>query len=346
MTINIKIANDSESKEWDKLVDSSPHGAIFHTWKWLKIMEKHSGSKLYPVIGLKGTTQIGVYPLFYQKKLSVKTVFSPPPQLAIPYLGPALVNYDKLKQDKKESIFIELQRQVNDFISSELKPNYVSISSPSGLLDARPFLWTDYQVEPLYNYLIDLSQGSDYVWKGFKKRLRQNINRAKTRGISLREGFKEDLELMYDSLFDRYKEQSKTLPISKRYLLDIYSSFHPGNMRIFVAEYQREIVGEMVDMYYGSKVVSWLGSAKANVEGISPNELIQWEAIKWACEHEFKHYEEIGGNTPRLCHYKSKFNPTLSVYFLARKYSTSTKLLEKVYRQVGKSKHILMRRNE
>ena len=336
MSVKLEIVGEDERDRWDTLVESSPHGTIFHTWKWLKIMEKHTESKLYPVIGLKGTTPIGVFPLFYQKNFLVKMMFSPPPHLAMPYLGPALVDYDKLKQGKKESIFIEFQKQVDDFIFSEPKPSYVSISSSPSLLDSRPFKWTGYEVEPMYNYLFDLSGGADYVWKGFKKHLRQNISRAENRGITIKEGFKEELELIYDSLFDRYKEQDITLPVTKEYLLDLYSSFHPHSLRIFVAEYQREIIGGMVDIYYGSKVVSWLGNAKANVEGVSPNELIQWEAIKWACEHDFKYYEEVGGNTPRLCHYKSKYNPNLSVYLSAGKYSTHIKFLETVYKHVRK----------
>ena len=338
MTIDIKIATDSDSKEWDKLVDSSPHGTIFHTWKWLKIMEKHSGCKLYPIMGLKGTTPIGVFPLFYQRMFFVKAMFSPPPQLAVPYLGPALVDYEKLKQDKKESIFIEFQKQVDDFIFSELKPNYAQINLSPGLLDSRPFKWRGYQVEPMYNYLFDLSRGADYVWMGFKKHLRQNIRRAENRGISVKEGFKDDLVLIFDVLFDRYKEQNKTLPFSCGYLLDAYSSVHPRNMRIFVAEYQREFIGGLVDLYYKDKVVSWLGNAKAKVEGVSPNELIQWEAIKWACEHDFKYYEEVGGNTERLCLFKSKYNPNLSVYFTVKKCSTTFNFLETMYKKVGEFK--------
>jgi len=337
MSIKLRVTEEDERDKWDAMVEASPHGAIFHTWKWLKIMEKHTGSKLYPLIGLKGTTPIGVFPLFYQKKFLIKAVFSPPPNMAIHHLGPLLVDYDNLKQDKKESIFIEFQKQVDDFISSELKPNYIHISSPSGLLDSRPFKWTGYQVEPMYNYLIDLSKGKDYVWGQFKKRLRQNINRAEKRGISIEEGSKEELEMIYDSFIARYEEQHKIPSLSKGYLLDLYEVFSPKNLNIFIAKYKEEFAGGIIDIYYKDKVVSWLGNAKANVDGISPNEIVQWEAIKWAIEHGFKYYEELGGNTPRLCPFKTKYNPNLSIYFSAKKYSSFfIKQLETVYRQMFK----------
>ena len=336
MSVELEIVGEEERDKWDTLVDRSPHGNIFHTWKWLKIMEKHSGSKLYPVIGLNGTTPIGVYPLFYQKKFLVKTVFSPPPQLAIPYLGPALVDYDKLKQDKKELIFIEFQKQVDDFVCSELKPNYVSIYSSPSLLDSRPFKWTGYQVEPMYSYLIDLSKGADYVWKQFKSELRKNIIKAEEKEVDIENSSKEVLEIIYDSLFSRYEEQGRVLPLSKGYLLDVYDSFHPQNMHIFVAKYQDEFIAGAIKLHYKNMLISWIGHAKTSLRG-TPNDLLQWHVIKWACEQDLKYYDLIGANISIICHYKSKYNPNISMYYSLKKYSSFiTKMMETAYPQILK----------
>lgn len=341
MNIELEIAGEDERDKWDTLVETSPHGTIFHTWEWLKIMEKHMKSRLYPVIGLKGTTMIGIYPLFFLKNYFFKSVFSPPPWVSVPYLGPVIADYNKLKQDRKESIFIEFQKEVDYFIKSELKPYYTQISSPPGLLDARPFKWTGYHIEPIYNYIIDLSKGVDYVWEQFKKNIRQNISRAIRRGISVEEGSKDDLEWIYETFTKRYEEQGRKVSISKRYLLDLYDFFHPQNMKIFVAKYNSELVGGMVDIYYKDKVVSWLGNTKANVENVSPNELLQWGAIKYAIEHGLKYYEEMGANTERLCYYKSKYNPNLSICFSGKKYSSPvSKLAEIAYFKVLKPVHI------
>lgn len=102
MSIELKIADENDAKLWDKIVESSPHGTLFHIWKCLKIIEKYSKTKLYPVMVFKGTVPIGCIPLFYQKKLWMKLLFSPPPHVALSRLGPVLVNYDELKQHKRE----------------------------------------------------------------------------------------------------------------------------------------------------------------------------------------------------------------------------------------------------
>ncbi len=339
MSIELEIVGEDEKDKWDTLVETSPHGTIFHTWEWLKIMEKHTKSKLYPIVGMKGTTIIGIYPLFCLKNFSLKSVFSPPPWVSVPYLGPVIADYDKLKQDKKESIFTDFQREVDKFIESEIKPNYTLISSPPGLLDARPFKWAGYHVEPIYNYIIDLSKGEDYVWEQFKKNLRQNINRAIREGSRMEEGSKEELEWIINAIARRYEEQGKVASTSIGYLLDLYDTFYPQNMKIFVAKYNDEVVSGMIDIYYKDKVVSWLGNTKANVEGRSPNELLQWEAIKYATENGMKYYEEMGANTERLCGYKSKYNPDLLICFSAKKYSFMAKLAEIVYFKALKPMH-------
>ena len=49
MNIDTKI---SDKREWKKLEENPQYDMIFHTWEWLKIVEKHANMKLYPIIGI------------------------------------------------------------------------------------------------------------------------------------------------------------------------------------------------------------------------------------------------------------------------------------------------------
>jgi len=67
----------------------------------------------------------------------------------------------------------------------------------------------------------------------------------------------------------------------------------------------------------------WVGIPKSDLVGISPNALIQWEAIKWAHAHGLRFYEEMdAGDDPRLRYFKSKYNPELVIWYSATKYSS------------------------
>jgi len=324
MTINLKIAVEGDGGLWDDVVEKSPHGTLFHTWEFLKIVEKHTKSTLYPILGLRGTTPIGVYPLFLQKKHSSNLVFSPPPGTLLLYMGPVLIDYDKLKQSKKESIFQEFQKKINEFLHSEIQYNYVRIRASPGFIDSRPFLWTDYTVEPLYTYSIDLNKnGYEAVWKNFNKQVRIDINKTEREGVKAREGSRRDLELLQDSIADRFMKQGFRPRDHSRYLDNIYDSFHPDNFRVFVGEYKDNVVGGLTLFCYKERVSLWMGIPKTDLKGIYPNDLVLWESIKWASENGFKEYEIMdAGDDPRLRHFKSKFNPELSLWYSAEKYSS------------------------
>ena len=133
MDIELQIAEENEREKWNMLVENSSHGTIFHTWEWLKIVEKHVNMRLYPIIGMRGSNIIGIYPLFLHRNFILRAVFSPPPWVAVPYLGPVILEYEKLKQDKRESVFIAFQRKVDEFIREEMKAHYSLIKTAPGL---------------------------------------------------------------------------------------------------------------------------------------------------------------------------------------------------------------------
>ena len=335
--MKLKIVNEDEKKIWEDLVEKSPHGTIFHTWKFLKIIEKYTKNKFYPIVCFKGTTPVGVYPLFFQKKFLLKMVFSPPPYVAVPYLGPAFVDYDNLKQSKKESFFIRFQEQVNDFIIKELGGSYFYLSVMPALMDCRPLKWAGYKINPRYSYTIDLSAGIDDLWKNITKNLRNDINRAKREGVYIEEGSKKELFELYDILVQRYAEQGKVVNVSKEYLNEIFDKFHPENIGITVAKHDQELITGCINLYYKDRTYFWIGNPKPYIEIPNANELLTWEAIRNASEKGYRYYEIIGIATmERLHRHYSKLNPNFTAYYSAVKQNFLSEIAESGYNNILK----------
>lgn len=315
MIIELKIASEEESEKWDELVEKSPHGTIFHTWKWLRIMEKYTGTKLYPIIGFKGTTPIGVYPLFYQKRFLNKVVFSQPPNTGINYLGPLIADYDKLKENKRLSTFSEFHAQVDRFIVAKLKTNYVSISLPIGLIDCRPFKWTGYQIVPVYNYLLELSEDTNHVLEKFKVFF--SGEKTEKEGIYVEQCSKEDFHSFYD-LFVKMQEGQKCLIISQGYLFELFDLF-PQNAKVFVAKQEDKVVDGAIFLCNGKRFIKWISSIMNTKEAI-----ILYKAIRWASKYGFKYYEESSMSSRED---EPKFNyDLLEMRFVADKFSFSGKV--------------------
>jgi hypothetical protein len=338
MTIEIRLAKNSDAKEWDRIVDESPHGTLFHHWDWLKIAENHTRSTLYPLIGTKNGDAVGVFPLFFQKKGPLRMVFSPPPHAALFYLGPVLTGCDTLRQEKKEEIYLDFLNSVEDFIHNELKANYISISLSPALNDPRPFDWSGYQVEPLYDYEIDLSKGSEFLFQTIDKKQRQDLTRAKKKGITVEVGQKNEFEKILDLMEIRYAQQQKVVTVPRSYLADIFNSYKE-NVTVFVAKYDQEIVTGLIDLHYKDTIYSWIGNLKPIIKiSPSPTDLLNWEAVSFGCEQGFNYYVLLSAaGNERLHSYSSaKFNPILKIRYNAKKTSISTELFEKGYINIFK----------
>jgi hypothetical protein len=333
MTVDIRIANNADAQEWDRIISESPHGTLFHTWNWLKIAEKNTLSKLYPLIAMKSSTIIGVIPLFFQKKGPVRMVFSPPPHTTLFYLGPVLVGSNTLKQEKWEHIYFDFQNSVHNFIINVLKANYISISLSPALQDPRPFRWSGYSIEPLYDYEIDLTKGTEYLFRTIDKKQRQDLNRAKKRGITVEVGQKKDFDKILDLMEIRYKQQNKIIRVPRSYLDDIYDSYKDF-LTIFVAKFEDEIVTGLIDFHYKDTIYSWIGNLKPVIPiSPSPTDLLNWEAVNYGCEHGFKSYVLLSsaGNKRLYAYSSAKFNPELRIRYLAKNTSLVTHLFEKGY---------------
>ena len=338
MSINIKIAKDRT--EWEALVSKCPQKTIFHTWEFLKIIEKHTKNKFYPLIGLKAKEPIGIYPLFHKKGL-LNIVFSPPPKGGLLYLGPLIINQDKLKQNKLESTFSGLQKCVDVFIFSEIKANYVRIRTAPGLIDLRPMKWRGYNIEPLYTYIVDVEQGIDNMWSSFSTQLRGHIKKTQREGVLVEEGTKSDLDTICNSVAQRFKEQGLVSNIPKNYLIDLYDSFYPKNLKVFTIKYNDKTIGGQLTLYHEDKATMWIGLSKIKKRGIYPNELLQWEIMRSAYAEGYKYYELMdAGVNQRLRYFKSKFNPKLALWYSTEKYSSPLyRNVEKTFRVYQKIKN-------
>ncbi len=337
--MDIKIADESDSKNWDKIVENSPHGTIFHNWKWLKIVEKHTKTEFYPLIALKGNNILGIFP-FFHKKTFFNSLFSPPPHAMIPYLGPVIVDYENAAQDKKESRLIEFQTSIDEFISQNIKPKYLMIMPTPFLIDSRPFEWAGYQIRERYRYSVDFSNNSDNqdqdnvdnIWGRINTKTRQNIRRAERNGLSVEFGNKKEFGLIYDLIVNRYKDQNKVVGADKKLLLDLYESYSE-NIKIIVAKYKGSIVSGVIDIWHKDRALSWIGNPKVEIKGVSVNDALNWECMKMAHENGLKNYDIAGiAGNQRLYKFHSKYNPNFSTYFSAVKYSSITsKLAEYSY---------------
>ena len=323
MNLDIKTLDSSNEKIWDDIVLSSPCGTIFHTIDWLRVVENQIHAELHPLIFYKGNQPVAIYPLFIKKYGPIKVALSPASRAYMLYLGPVIDGYESLKQDKKETLFMQIQRESDKYIFETHGCKYARIRTSPGLFDSRPLRWSGYTIQPYYTYRINLTKGCDFIWEQFDRKLRVEINRAVREGVTVRSGDKDDLIFIHDLLSKRYEEQGVKSKNYKPFLLNLYDKFYPDCIKIFVAEQNGQRIGGTINLCFKNVMYLWVGIPKTDLVGISVNDVIQWEGIKWAVVNGLEYYEEMdAGDDPRLRAFKSKYNPDLVIWYSATKYSS------------------------
>lgn len=329
MELSVREAGEGDREAWDHAVAASPNGTLFHTWEFLRIAEKYTGDRLIPLLLSDGQSPAAVFPVYLERRPMARIAFSPPPRTMLLYLGPAIVAYDRMYQSKKESVYNEVVRKADSYLKEKARANYIKVRTSPGIADCRAYSWAGYSVEPFSTYTFDLSD-MDALWESFDSDLRRGIEKTEKEGVSFRPGGKEDYDYLISSLERRFSEQGLSTSTYKGYFDDIYSACSPEGIKVFAGDYEGGIVTGLIHACFRDRMSAWIGIPKTNIKGVYPNYLVLWESMCWAADKGYSTYEIMdAGDIERLKDFKAKYNPDLTPWFSAEKYSSGVYRLGK-----------------
>jgi hypothetical protein len=316
---------------WDRFVDDSPHGTLFHRWKFLEIVERHSGFRLLPYGVYRGSELICVFPVFHKSYGGMRMVFSPPPRTQVPNLGPIMSpKYDGFRQSKKESYLYGAIDEINEEIA-KLSPNYTFVSTALGMDDARPFQWSAYDVRVNYTYVLSLERSLEEIRGGFSPDCRQSIKACEKLPLAIKQT--SDVRTFYDIIHGRLEDKGLNPAIlGEDYLKDILEAF-PDNARMFFVYCGEEITSVSLHCEYRGSLMFWMGNVNLRRD-IPSNEYAMWEFIKDAKARGFREVEFEGAALRQLCQYKAKFNPSLRQHYYIFKKDIRGSVAEWAYRNI------------
>lgn len=331
--MSIEVTRDGDFEHWDDALDRSPHATPFHLADGLGVLRRHSGTKLHPLVGLKGDHVVGVLPIFEHQRGPFTFVESPPKRLEVYYLGPALMDTDQLSTRKLQRRTRSFLSACHEWIEETLDPDHTHIRMVDRFEDHRPFKEQGFDLAPYYTYVVDLTPEWDDLLMQFSRDARSNIQSTTDIDYEISIGAVEDAITIISQVADRHEEQGKPYHIDEAFIRDLFSSFSLENVKPYVCRVDEELVGGMVTLEYGDTIYRWQGGATPESE-LPVNDLVDGYIMQDAKERGRTRYDLVGANTVRLSQYKSKFSPELCVYHGARKRSTKAKLVSNVRRSI------------
>ena len=164
-------------------------------------------------------------------------------------------------------------------------------------------------IQPKYVFRLRLTgKTEEELLKSFHEKTRYNIRLSTRKGVTVREGTREDLKTFYDIMQTTGKRDGFFIrPLS--YFERVYDEMGPEHVKILFAEYEGKPIATVLPILYGNKVWYLYGGSLNEHRNLMSTYLMQWEMIKWAVQNKCDWYDFRG-----VSGFKDPKDPQYGVY--------------------------------
>ena len=138
------------------------------------------------------------------------------------------------------------------------------------------------EIQPRYVFRLDIKgKTEDEVFNNFHSKTRYNIRLATKKGVTIKEGTKEDLKDFHRIMVET-GERDGFIIRPLEYFEKMYDELAPEHMKVLMAYYEGKPISGVIPIMYGNKTWYLYGASSNKYRNVMPNYLLQWEMIKMA----------------------------------------------------------------
>ena len=192
------------------------------------------------------------------------------------------------------------------------------------------------EIQPRYVFRLDTKDKTeDEIFKNFHSKTRYNIRLATKKGVTIKDGTKEDLKDFHKIMVTTgIRDGFITRPLE--YFERMYDCLGPEHMKILMAYYEGKPISGVIPIMYGNKTWYLYGASSNEHRNLMPNYLLQWEMIKIAISRKSDIYDlrgvpGIADNSNGLFRFKKGFGAEYTE-FIGEVYIPFKPLTYKMYK--------------
>ncbi|KYH25602.1 hypothetical protein HAPAU_22770 [Halalkalicoccus paucihalophilus] len=319
--------------EWESMLPKEGV-EVFHTPEALAVLDEHADGELHLLGARKGEQPLALVAAFVRRNSLGTAIFSPPPGMGVPRLGPILMPTSP-KRRKREKLNREFTDAVVEQLVGDGSRTLFRMECPAGYEDPRPYLWADFEVRNAFTYVLEVDGDTDALLSSFSKSLRREVRDAGELPIEVGIEGTTGARAVYEDTRARYAEQDEPFPLEWPYVRDLVEALGE-RARVYVArDPDGEFLSGITVLYSNDLAYFWQGGARATYDGVSVNSALHWRIVEdLATDPDLdgvKKYDLMGANTERLCRYKSKFSADLVPYYVVESNGAAMTLAKTAY---------------
>ena len=150
------------------------------------------------------------------------------------------------------------------------------------------------EIQPRFAFRLDIKgKTEDEIFAGFHQKTRYNIRLAIKKGVTVKEGTKEDLKDFHKIMVETGARDGFIIrPLE--YFEKMYDALAPEHMKVLMAYYEGKPISGVIPIMYGNKTWYLYGASSNEYRNVMPNYLLQWEMIKLAIARKNDIYDLRG----------------------------------------------------
>jgi peptidoglycan pentaglycine glycine transferase (the first glycine) len=296
----MQVVQVADAQSWDRALLALPNPHVLQSWAWgefksghgwraTRLLFREEGRPVAAASVLRRKLPCGV-------PLSVSYVAKGPilDWTNAPLVDRVLAELERLAC-QRGSVFVKIDPDV--YYPGDAPAGAGSILSrpacapaTEGALKARGWRFSDEQIQFRNTVLIDLRRSEEDLLAAMKQKTRYNIRLATRRGVTVRQGGAADLDLFYQLYAETARRDG--FPIRPAdYYLSVWQRFLRGPASeavvegwagLLLAGVEGEDVAGLLLFTFGSAAWYMYGASSNRHRERMPNQLLQWEAMRWA----------------------------------------------------------------
>ncbi len=265
------LLDNRDMGQWDEFIASSTEGTFSNLSGWGKVYEMY-GHRSFPIAAIDDSGRIrGILPLFL-----MKDIFGRKFLVSNPYLSYGGICAED--NDVKDRLILKAED-----IAVENHVEYFEIRQLASMVNALP------AKKDFVTMFLRLKEGEEFIWKNaLESKVRNQIRKAIKSGLTVDFGNKY-LDDFYRVLAINHRDFGTPLH-KKAFFRKVLEELNKMS-GLIVVKYQEKVIAGMLYIHCRNVFSDPWASSLKKYNTLCPNNLLYWEAIKYACKSGFECFD-------------------------------------------------------
>jgi lipid II:glycine glycyltransferase (peptidoglycan interpeptide bridge formation enzyme) len=272
---------------WNIALGTLDGGHLLQSWQWGELKSKYGWKPSRILWNDDSQTPIAAAQLLFRTTTGNLTIAYCPRGPILNWEDPVL--YSQVLSDLADhasrhgAIFVKMDPE----ITIDNGPELLDQDKTKRLLESWLHLgWRESQEQIQFRntFILNLDPDEETLLANMKQKTRYNLRLSARRGVAIRRGGLEDLDLLYQ-MYAETSIRDGFVIRDPAYYREAWGSFiQDGVAQPLIAEVENEPVAAIILYRFGKTAYYLYGMSRAFQRDKMPNHLLQWEAIRWAKE--------------------------------------------------------------